>query len=194
LRRRWSGLDREGNDLTQAFFVWILENESLLERYTPGRAGFRTYLKLILEGFAKNENDARNALKRGGRAKILSMDRGPEPLESIIADAYALSPDQILDLTLTKEMLDRAVESARLWFSSVKRDLPFQVFEASDHSSGPKPTDGELALRFGITESMVGNYKYEVRERIRSCIREELLATVADPEQLEEEWRALFRK
>jgi DNA-directed RNA polymerase specialized sigma24 family protein len=194
LRRRWSRLDRDGDDLTQAFFAWIMENEHLLERYTPERAGFRAYLKVILEGFANNENKARHALKRGGGAKILSMDQGVEPLEAFIPDPYALSPDQIFDLTLTKEMLNRAVESTRLWFSSAGRELPFQVFEASDRSGGEKPTDGELARRFGITESMVGNYKYEVRERIRSSIREELLLTVADPEQLEEEWKAFFRK
>src|SRR5258707_14559740 len=33
LRRRWSRLDRDGDDLTQAFFAWIIENERLLERY-----------------------------------------------------------------------------------------------------------------------------------------------------------------
>jgi DNA-directed RNA polymerase specialized sigma24 family protein len=194
LRRRWSALDRSGDDLTQAFFAWILENDQLLERYRPERAGFRAYLKVILEGFAHNENDARLALKRGGGVRLLSMDRGPEPLESFIPDPYALSPEQIFDLALTKEMLGRAVDRARQWFASAKRDLPFQVFEASDRSSGEKSTDAELARRFGITESMVGNYKYEVRERIRSCLREELLTTVADPEQLEEEWRAFFRK
>lgn len=194
LRRRWSGLDPEGQDLTQAFFVWILENPALLERYTPERAGFRAYLKVILEGFANNENDARNALKRGGGTKILSMDQGAEPLETFVPDPYALSPDQILDLTLAKEMLDRAVEAARQWFASAGRSLPFQVFEASDRTTGRQPTDAELAGRFGITESMVGNYKYEVRERIRSCVREELLLTVADPEQLEEEWKSFSRK
>lgn len=192
LQRRWSRLDREGDDLTQAFFAWILENDRLLERYAPERAGFRAYLKVILEGFANNENDARHALKRGGGTRIVSIDQGAEPLEQFIAHPDQLSPDQIFDLALTKELLERAVESTRRWFSSVNRDLPFQVFEASDRTGGERPSDQDLARRFGITVSMVGNYKYEVRERIRSTIREELLSTVADPEQFEEEWKALF--
>jgi RNA polymerase sigma-70 factor (ECF subfamily) len=194
LRRRWSGLDREGDDLTQAFFTWILGDNRLLDRYKPERAGFRAYLKVVLEGFAKNENEARQALKRGGGTKTLSMDQGVEPLESFIPDPYAMSPEEILDLTLKKEVYDRAIESARRWYTSAKQELPFQVFDACYRATGDPPSDKELARRFGITESRVGNYKYEVRERIRTLAREELQTTVADPERFEEEWKELFGK
>jgi RNA polymerase sigma-70 factor (ECF subfamily) len=194
LRQRWSRLDREGQDLTQAFFAWILENPRLLERYNPERAGFRAYLKVILEGFAKNENDARHALKRGGASKILSMDQGVEPLESFIADPHTMSPEQIFDLALKKEMWEQAVEIVKRWYISAKQELRFQVFEADFKSPGKSPSDAELARRFGISESMVGNYKFDVRERIYATAREELRMTVADPERFEEEWNDFLGK
>jgi RNA polymerase sigma-70 factor (ECF subfamily) len=194
LRQRWSRLDREGQDLTQAFFAWILENPRLLERYNPERAGFRAYLKVILEGFARNENDARHALKRGGASKILSMDQGVEPLESFIADPHTMSPEQIFDLTLKKEMWEQAIEIVKRWYLSARQELRFQVFEADFRSPGKSPSDAELARRFGISESMVGNYKFDVRERIYATAREELRMTVADPERFEEEWNEFLGK
>ena len=57
---------------------------------------------------------------------------------------------------------------------------------------GDKPTYAALAEKLGLKETIVRNYLFEVRERLRGEIRAELAQTVSSAEQLEEEWGELF--
>ena len=66
LRMKWRIDGEEARDLTQSFFVQALE-KGTFERYEPGRARFRTFLRTCLDGFAVNEHRAALRIKRGGR-------------------------------------------------------------------------------------------------------------------------------
>ena len=73
LRLRWRTAPEEAEDLTQEFFARALE-KGTFDRYDPGRARFRTYLRTCLDGFVANERKAASRLKRGGGRPALSLD------------------------------------------------------------------------------------------------------------------------
>ncbi|HLF93019.1 MAG TPA: sigma-70 family RNA polymerase sigma factor [Planctomycetota bacterium] len=192
VRIAWSKSSEDAKDLTQAFFVRIFEGE-VLKRYTPGRGGFRTYLKVLLRGFAADQHDALIALKRGGGVRTVALDGTPAPLGEFLADAKASDPEKLFDHAWKKEVLERAVERARQWFADAHRSVQFQAFEEYELAEQEgRPTYGRVAEKLGLSESDVRNYLFSVRERIRAEVRAELSQTVRDPAELDEEWKELF--
>jgi RNA polymerase sigma-70 factor (ECF subfamily) len=192
VRRAWSKSSEDAKDLTQAFFVELLSGEAL-RRYLPEKAGFRTYLKMILRSFAANQHNALNALKRGGAARLVELDAGETPLADLLPDDRAANPEELFDRSWKEEVLSRAMERARQWFADTGRAVQFRAFEEYELSgAGENPTYAQVGAKVGISESDVRNYLFAVRERLRGEIRAEISQTVLNPEQLEEEWNDLF--
>ncbi len=71
-RRRMATVP-EAQDLTQEFFLRLLEKNSLAAA-TPERGRFRSFLLTSLKNFLANEWDRANAQKRGSGRKRLSLD------------------------------------------------------------------------------------------------------------------------
>jgi RNA polymerase sigma-70 factor (ECF subfamily) len=192
VRRAWAKSPEDAQDLTQAFFLRILEGD-VLRHYRPERGGFRTYLKVMLRGFAADQHDAVAALKRGGGVKVIPIDGTAAPLKELLADPRAEDPERVFDWAWKKEVLERAVERTRAWFTSSGREIQFRAFEQYDAEVGAdRPTYADVARRLGVGESDVRNYLFAVRERLRTEIRAELAQTVASPSELDEEWNSLF--
>ena len=53
--------------------------------------------------------------------------------------------------------------------------------------------DAEIAKRLETTEEAVATAVHRLRRRYRAILREEIAATVADPAEIEDEIRELFR-
>ena len=194
VRRAWAKNTDDAKDLTQAFFLQLLEGHAL-QRYQPGKGGFRTYLKVLLRGFSADQHDALQALKRGGGARRLALDDGEHPLTEVLQDDRAEDPERLFDLAWKKQVLERAIDRTRTWFASSGRARQFEAFESYDLSEGAeRPTYAAVAARLGMSESDVRNHLFSVRERLRAEIRAELSQTVSDMGQLEEEWAVLFGK
>ncbi len=71
---RRSGFSIEdAQDLTQQFFVVILERE-YLRQFEPGRGKLRTFLIVALKHFLSNERDRLQAHKRGGGVKAVQIN------------------------------------------------------------------------------------------------------------------------
>ena len=192
-RRKWSKSIQDAEDLTQAFFLMLIQGDAL-KKYDPGLGRFRPYLKTLLQNFEGDRYDYLMALKRGGDRKFVSISADDtRRLEECLADPRTPDAERMLDVAWKREVLGRAVERARHAFLSTGRQLKFQVFEARDLvSEGEPPSYEKLAARFGVKESDVRNYLFEVREQVRKEIRADLTNTVADREQLDDEFRELF--
>jgi len=192
LRVGWARSNDNAKDLTQAFFLWLVE-DGALGRYDPQRASFRTFLKTLLRHFVQNQDQALGRLKRGGGLKFLAWE-GPEAsLEGVVADPQALDPDAAFHKAWRSSVIARAVDRVRDRLQAEGKDVKFRVFEAYDLAppDGP-PTYESLADRFGIRGTEVQHYLADVREAVRSEIRRELAETVSSREDLEEEWNAFF--
>jgi DNA-binding NarL/FixJ family response regulator len=87
------------------------------------------------------------------------------------------------------------VEATRAWFTAEKRETQFRTFQSAVlELKEERPTDAQIALQLGISESNVGNHINIVRVKLREMIRSELIQTVLDKEQLDEEYRVIIGK
>src|SRR4029077_8519893 len=77
VRLAWKRSNEDAKDLTQAFFIHLLEGD-LLARADPERGNFRKLLLASLRNFLANEARAGHAQKRGGGRVIVSLDAETE--------------------------------------------------------------------------------------------------------------------
>src|SRR5579862_6394922 len=73
IRIRWGKDNEEAKDLTQQFFVRLLEKD-FLESYDSTRARLRTFLRVCLDRFLSNAETAEHRIKRGGDLAFLPLD------------------------------------------------------------------------------------------------------------------------
>jgi len=73
VRLRWNRPPEDAQDLTQGFFMELLER-GLLARFDPQKSRLRTYLRLCVDSFAANTEKAARRQKRGGNAAHVPLD------------------------------------------------------------------------------------------------------------------------
>jgi RNA polymerase sigma factor (sigma-70 family) len=190
-RLKWRMKPEQAQDLTADFFTMLLEGQAL-QRYQPGRSSFRTYLKGILKNFTLDQIKKADADKRGGGQKPVSMS---DVLHDTLPDAASENPEAAMDWSWRMTVLERAVEATRAWFTAENRETQFRTFQTAVLDlKAERPTDAQIAVSLGISESNVGNHINIVRVKLREMIRSELIQTVLDKEQLDEEYRVIIGK
>lgn len=192
VRATWRKSAEDSKDLTQAFFLWLLEGDAL-QKYAPQRGSFRGYLKILLKGFVGHHQEALRALKRGGRVKTLSLDGDTTRLEDIVNDPQATTGEKIFDRVWLSEAVRQAVERIRERFRSEGREKQMRAYELYEMApGGDRPTYAQVADQLGLKESDVRNYLFAVREEIRRELRAELAEWTTDDQALQDEWNELF--
>lgn len=188
LRASCTRKNEEAKDLTQAFFVWLME-EGRLERYDPQRGRLRAYLKVLLKRFAGHSDVAQGRLKRGGGVQVFSIE-DPRAPEMKSDDGR---PDELFDRAWVTEIVEAAVGRVRTRYASTPQSRGFEIYEAFTLGrEAERPAYSELAKRFGVSEGQVKQLLFEVRQHIRREIRSELAGLTGSAQELEEEWNALF--
>ena len=178
----------EAQDLTQEFFVRVLEGR-YLDRADREKGRFRSFLLTSLKFFLADEMDRSRAQKRGGAAplpfEVATGEElyGREPAdeetpESIFERRWAHS---VLDSVLAR-LRDEFVEHGRLdHFNKLKVFLLGQT-EAPYAALARELETSEGALKVAV---------HRLRKRYRDLIRLEIAETVADPSEVESELRFL---
>jgi DNA-directed RNA polymerase specialized sigma24 family protein len=110
LRRRGYSAD-EAQDLTQEFFVRVLEGR-YLDRAEPEKGRFRSFILTSLKFFVADEEDRQRARKRGGGALVpLEFSTGEERYQR--EPAHDETPERIFERRWALSVLDRVVERLR---------------------------------------------------------------------------------
>lgn len=182
----------EAQDLTQAFFEDFLERNQVT-RADRSRGRFRSFLVRSLENFLHNEWRHRSATKRGGGQPIISLDAlttaNDLPRETALSETPEEAYARQWALTLL-EQTNRALEAewADTGRSNLFRELLAHLW--SDLDSVPYP---ELCGRFDITPVNLRVTFHRFRQRYRELLRSAVAATVAEPDEIDDELRFLMR-
>lgn len=182
----------EAQDLTQAFFEDFLERNQVT-RADRTRGRFRSFLVRSLENFLHNEWRHRTATKRGGGHHFISLDALQAETEVVHDTVATETPEEAYarqwGLTLL-EQTHRALEAewADAGRSELFRELMAHLW--SDLASVPYP---ELSARFDLTPVNLRVTFHRFRQRYRELLREAVAATVAEPEEIDDELRFLMR-
>jgi RNA polymerase sigma factor (sigma-70 family) len=189
--RRSGHTSEDAHDLTQGYFTLLIEKDYLGDvRLREGR--FRTFLLTSFRHFLSKERDRARALKRGGGRPLLSIDAGEAEAAHADEPLDTLDPEALFERRWALTILERAMARLRHEFAASGRTVEFEQLEAYLTGSEPKAPYQSAAERLGTTEGAIKKMVHRLRRRYGLLLREEIAATVADPEQIDAELRHLL--
>jgi DNA-directed RNA polymerase specialized sigma24 family protein len=192
LRRRGLG-DDEAADTVQGLFTELLENDRM-RQVDRGRGRFRTWLLSALLFHLSHERERAHAIKRGGDRRVESIDRlDPEQYRSLPGPSSELDPQRVYDRTWAIEVLDRALARLAHRCSLERKTDLFDALKPALIGAEGAPHLAEIADRLGMTKGAAKIAAFRLRVGLREAIRAEVLATLDESDDLEDEIRSLFR-
>jgi RNA polymerase sigma factor (sigma-70 family) len=188
--RRRGHSSQDACDLTQEFFARFLA-KNYLHSVAQEKGRFRSFLLACLNHFLADECDRAKRQKRGGGETCFSLD------EEIAEGRYRFEPVEIKDpvkiferrwaLTMVEQSLGRLEkEFVKSGKSAVFAEIG--VFLLTD---GAGATYAQIATNLNTTEGSVKVMVHRLRKRFGEMFREEVLHTVTNKEDLNEELRYL---
>jgi RNA polymerase sigma-70 factor (ECF subfamily) len=191
VRRRGIG-PHDAQDLTQEFFARLLHKD-YLQTVDREKGRFRSFLIVALQRFLANEHDRAIAQKRGGGHLVLSLDAElAERRYQNEPTAAATSPDQVYERRWALTLLERAMTALRGEFAEAGKTNEFNRLKSFLTAGSETPSYAEIAQQIGIREGAVRVAVHRLRKRFRELFRDEILQTVARPEDVEDEIRHLL--
>lgn len=189
---RRQGLDPEqARDATQGFFESILEKQGL-RGADPAKGRFRSFLLGAMKHYLLNERRAALTQKRGGQALHLSIDEAEAEGRYSCEQADHLTPELTYEKRWAEDLLERVLTRLREECDADGRAGRFAVLEVYlVESKGALPC-AEAAAQLGISEGAVRSSVHRLRERYRAIFRDEILRTVNDESEVEDEIRHLL--
>ena len=189
--RRSGYAQHDAEDLTQAFFTHVLSSE-LISRAVPEKGRFRSFLLVSLRNFIAKEHVRQSAQRRGGGVRPLDFDEAAAEARLHALGPAALSPAAQFErdwaLTLLEQALDRLEAEQRAMGKAAlfARLRPLL-------RGGPERGDYEtLAQELGIARGTLAVTVHRWQQRYRALVRAEILHTLANPADLDDELRHLF--
>ncbi len=187
LRRRGYSAE-EAQDLTQEFFVRVLEGR-YLDRADPGKGRFRSFILTSLRFFVADEEDRQRALKRGrGMVVTLEFSSGEERYQR--EPGHDETPERIFERRWALAVLDRVVEKLREEFVHHGRLGHFEQLKVFLLGQSDAPY-AALAQKMKTSEGALKVAIHRLRKRYRELFRQEIADTVANPAEVESELRFL---
>ena len=191
LRLKWRCSADDASDWVQAFFCEVLESESL-KRYDADRSRFRTFLRVMLDGFAANQNRASTSIRRGGAERFQSM--AFDDAEREIGDETS-DPENIFDRQWLRTLIERGLDDVRKQLFEDGCEAHWGVYSAYDlhpEPGGPPATYASLAADYGMSTSQVAHVLSDVRARVRNNVLQGLREITGTEREAEREARFVF--
>lgn len=188
--RRQGFAPDDAEDLTQAFFLHLIEHDTLA-RADPERGRFRSFLLGALRWFMANLREHENARKRSGGRKFVSID---------IADIEAALHDggtdtatfqMQFDRQWARTVVDNALAALRREYTDNGRADTWDVLQCCLDPGTDAPSYPLLATRLGSGEGAAKVAVHRLRRRFREALRAEVSNTVATAREVEDELRYL---
>src|SRR5436190_4778279 len=188
-RRRGYDVE-EAKDLTQEFFMRLIERKSL-GGVEEKRGRFRYFLLAALKHFLSDEWDKANAIKRGGGLTFIPLDaQDPE-------DRYHLeprdesTPESAYQRRWALTMLELTLARLREEFQLAGKEAVFEQLKTFITGDRSEISYAEAAARLGMTEAAAKMTVTRMRQRYRALLRAEIANTVNDPKEVDTEMREL---
>ena len=187
---RWEGCNPdEAQDLTQEFFSRLLAR-NYLQMADPNRGRFRSFLLASFKHMMANERRNASRLKRGGNARVFSLDENEAEQRYSLEPADTSTPDRIFERRWAETALGRVLD--RLETEYTGHAMRFSDLKTFLVDARGTAAFAEVAARLGVTESALKSVVHRMRRRYADLFRDEVAQTVADPKDTEDEIRHML--
>jgi RNA polymerase sigma factor (sigma-70 family) len=189
-RRGYSAHDAQ--DLTQAFFLCLLQRQSLAGA-DPNRGRFRSFMLGAMNHFLADEWAKMQTQKRGQGRAVLSLDLAAAEQRFDLEPADNATPDKAFDRQWATALLDVVLNRLE---NEYRRENNAELFNALKQALAGKRESQpytQLATQLGMNEGAVRVAVHRLRKRYRELLQAEIAHTVSSPEEVKEELNHLFR-
>ncbi len=195
LRFRWHKDTEDARDLTQSFFAFAIDKDSLAS-YDPSIARFRTFLRTCIDRFVQNVDKADSRIKRGGNAHILSidiadLDHGWDPGRL----AGGETPEERFEKDWIRSLFTLALDSLKEHLEAEGKSVQYRAFKRYDLDRvelNEKLSYQDLATELSIDITTLNNYLAATRRLFRTIVLETLAQITASPTEYREEARIVL--
>src|ERR1700722_7413373 len=198
VRLRWNHPAEDAQDLTQGFFLQVMER-ALLEKFDPAKSRLRTYLRVCVDSFVMNEEKAAKRQKRGGSIPHVALDFAGAEQElggtAVIDPAAIPSPgslEEFFENEWLRSLFGVAVDELRKRCAEEQRETTFRLFEEYDLAGDDSVSYQRLAQDFGIPVTDVTNALSWARREFRRISLGRLREICGSEAEFRREARAVF--
>jgi DNA-directed RNA polymerase specialized sigma24 family protein len=189
--RRRGKTPEDAQDLTQSFFLQLLERR-MLAAADQRKGKFRSFLLAAFQHYLSDQADRDRCLKRGGHCEFISLDfeNAEDRYQREPAEA-ALTAEQLYDARWAILLLSRAKTLLRQEYAAQGRTAIFDALKSFLESGAPTPSYEAAAAVLGAGLGTTKTLIHRLRKRYTAILREEIARTVSDPSEVDAEIHAL---
>jgi RNA polymerase sigma factor (sigma-70 family) len=190
--RRRGQTPEEAQDLTQGFFLHLLEHKTL-GRADPLKGKFRSFLLGSLQNYLSTETDRVRCLKRGGKVEFVPLEMQAAEDRYRHEPADQLNAEKIFEARWALVLLEHALTVLGRQYAVRRKEAVFETLKSfvGIGASGPEASYKEAGQKLGVGVGTVKTLIQRLRKQYMAVVREEVGRTVSDPGEVEEELRAL---
>ena len=188
--RRHGHSPEDAQDLTQGFFLHLLEHRAIA-RIDRLKGKFRSFLLTSFQNYRSVEFHRAHSLKRGGRCEFVTLD--PQWAEShyLLESVDALTPEKIFDARWAMTLLGRAMTLLSQEYAAEDKTSTFEMLKAFLDLSKPPPPYEQAAEALQVSVNSVKTLVHRLRKRFAAILLAEVARTVSDPAEVDGEIHAL---
>ena len=190
-RRRGHSPD-DAQDLTQSFFLHLLEHRSLA-RVDRLKGKFRSFLLTSFQNHLSDQADYARRIKRGGGKEFVELDAEEAEQRYRLEPAEFLTSENIFDARWAMTVLGEVLKQLRQEYVAEGKASTFDALQAflDPYNSTTLPSYDEVANRLQVTTGAVKTLIHRLRKRYTALLRQEVGRTVSDPAEIDQEIHAL---
>jgi RNA polymerase sigma-70 factor (ECF subfamily) len=156
------------------------------------RGRFRAFLITSLRNFLTNEHERKQAIKRGGGQRLLSLDFDSGETRLNREPTDTLTPERLFERQWTLTLLEHVLHRLESEMTASGKSRQFDVLKPFLAGAEAGKSYGDAAAQLEITEEAARQAVHRLRTRYREILRWEVARTVADPADVEDEIRGLL--
>jgi RNA polymerase sigma factor (sigma-70 family) len=179
----------EARDLTQGFFVHLLERQ-ILAKVTREGGKFRSFLLTVLNHYLENERARQMAQKRGGGMPDIPIEEVESHCQKELADQS--TPEALFDRKWAQAVLEQVLLRLRTEYARAGKAKLFDCLQGCLPGAPKKLSYEEASQALGMKIEAVRMAAHRLRRRYGELLRQEIATPGMKPEAIDEELHCLL--
>jgi RNA polymerase sigma-70 factor (ECF subfamily) len=190
--RRRGHSPSDAQDLTQEFFFRLLDRH-YLHQVDPAKGRFRSFLLVAVNHFLANEWDRARTIRRGGRINFVPFDAASAEEQLAEEPSAGMTAEMLFERQWALALLKQVTDALAADLAAEGRAEQFDRLKGFLIEEERTVSWAEQAAVMGTTEGALKMSVQRLRQRFGRVLREQIARTVAGPDEVEKEIRALLK-